>query len=81
MEYETTVKILQKRLVEIGQEHLMRFWDQLDETQRNSLLSQIEAINFSQLAALTAGNASVLTTCIGLARLHAQGVLREPRSD
>ena len=35
-----------------GQEHLLTFWDELDAQRRNSLLGQLQDIDFGQLAAL-----------------------------
>ncbi len=35
-----------------GQGHLFAFWDELDERRRTRLLSQVEALDFEQLAAL-----------------------------
>jgi UDP-N-acetylglucosamine/UDP-N-acetylgalactosamine diphosphorylase len=35
-----------------GQEHLLRFWDELDEAGRRRLAAQIHAIDFEQMAAL-----------------------------
>jgi UDP-N-acetylglucosamine/UDP-N-acetylgalactosamine diphosphorylase len=38
-----------KKLTEQGQEHLLAFWEQLDEGQREELLAQIEEIDFSEV--------------------------------
>jgi UDP-N-acetylglucosamine/UDP-N-acetylgalactosamine diphosphorylase len=43
---------LMDRLKAHGQEHLIRFWDQLDETQRSGLASQIESIDFDLISRL-----------------------------
>jgi len=43
---------LQERLEQVGQEHLLRFWDELNDEQQCGLVAQIEAIDFSALAAL-----------------------------
>ena len=40
------------RLAEVGQAHLLRFWDELDEAGRSRLVSQIEAIDLEQIARL-----------------------------
>ena len=37
-------------LSEHGQEHVLRFWEQLDGGQRDALLGQIEALDFNNLA-------------------------------
>lgn len=38
-----------ERVYEAGQEHLFRFWDKLDERQKEGLLSQLNSIDFSGL--------------------------------
>jgi UDP-N-acetylglucosamine/UDP-N-acetylgalactosamine diphosphorylase len=35
-----------------GQEHLLRFWDELDEAGRRHLTRQLEAVNFDQIVSL-----------------------------
>ena len=42
MNYDETVRVLRER----GQEHLLRFWDELSEDERRSLLAQIEAVDW-----------------------------------
>jgi len=48
--YETAQHLLSVH----GQGHLLRFWERLDEAQRRSLLSQIEALDFETLAQMQA---------------------------
>src|SRR5215216_3631233 len=43
---------LAARLTSVGQEHLLRFWDELDEAKRQNLTSQIAAINIEQITKL-----------------------------
>lgn len=43
MNYESAYKLLKEK----GQLHLLRFYDELDDNQKNSLLSQIDDIDFS----------------------------------
>ena len=43
---------IDKRLKQFGQEHLLAFWDDLDEPQRQRLLEQIERIDFAQIQSL-----------------------------
>lgn len=43
-----------EKLRPFGQEHLLTFWDTLNETEQKNLVSQIEAIDFVQLAQLYA---------------------------
>ncbi len=43
---------LLNRLAPAGQEQLLRFWDELDETQRRELAAQLENIDFTELARL-----------------------------
>jgi UDP-N-acetylglucosamine/UDP-N-acetylgalactosamine diphosphorylase len=43
---------LAARLTPAGQEHLLRFWDELDDTGRNNLESQIAAVNLEQIGQL-----------------------------
>ena len=45
-------KAVQKILIAHKQSHLLRFWDQLDSLGRDSLLEQIEALDFAQLELL-----------------------------
>jgi UDP-N-acetylglucosamine/UDP-N-acetylgalactosamine diphosphorylase len=40
------------RLAPLKQEHLLRFWDELDEAGRKNIASQISAINLEQIAQL-----------------------------
>jgi UDP-N-acetylglucosamine/UDP-N-acetylgalactosamine diphosphorylase len=47
-----TDKELAARLRPFGQEHLLRFWDDLDGTARARLAGQIAAIDFDQIARL-----------------------------
>ncbi|MEN0110525.1 MAG: UTP--glucose-1-phosphate uridylyltransferase, partial [Planctomycetota bacterium] len=44
------------RLAAHGQEHAVRFWDQLDAAQQRALAGQLDAIDLEQLAALYAGD-------------------------
>lgn len=46
MQYEDAVKILSEN----GQSHLLKFWDQLNENQRQSLLDQIAGLDFAAIA-------------------------------
>src|SRR3954471_3282062 len=43
---------LAARLAPLGQEHLLRFWDELDEAGRQNLASQISAIDLEQISHL-----------------------------
>jgi UDP-N-acetylglucosamine/UDP-N-acetylgalactosamine diphosphorylase len=43
---------LQERLREIGQDHVLRFWDELDETGRARLTRQLEALDLEAIADL-----------------------------
>src|SRR3954447_9755248 len=43
---------LAARLLPLKQEHLLRFWDELDEAGRRKLASQIAAIDLEQIARL-----------------------------
>ncbi len=48
MTYASALSLLSRH----GQSHLLAFWDELDETQRTSLLSDIAAIDFDLVARL-----------------------------
>ena len=48
----TTQADLIERLKSFGQEHLLQFWDDLDESGRKSLTDQIAKIDFVQIAGL-----------------------------
>ncbi|MDP6693034.1 MAG: UTP--glucose-1-phosphate uridylyltransferase, partial [Phycisphaerales bacterium] len=43
---------IQQQLADHGQEHLLRFWDELNENGRSNLLEQIASIDFDQFAKL-----------------------------
>lgn len=45
MNYEQTKELLKRN----GQEQLLRFWDELDETGKEKLLRNIERLDFSVL--------------------------------
>ena len=49
--YEKASRILSEH----GQEQLLRFWDQLDQTQKQSLLAQIEQLDFAKIDNWVAG--------------------------
>ena len=40
-----TLEQTKKKLSAVGQEHLLRYWDELDEVQRTYLLEQIEELD------------------------------------
>lgn len=50
----STKQELTELLTPYGQEHLLRFWDDLDESSQQSLAEQIREIDFEQLAKLYA---------------------------
>lgn len=41
-----------KKLAEVGQDHVLRFWDRLSEPERKQLLDQIESVDWQELARL-----------------------------
>lgn len=43
---------LRQNLERHGQQHVLRWWDQLDETQRNSLVEQLTALDLDEIASL-----------------------------
>lgn len=43
-----------QHLDDVGQAHVLRFWDQLDSAQQSRLLAQVEALDFSALARMRA---------------------------
>ncbi len=45
-------------LAQHGQQHLLRFWDDLSQPQQQQLAAQIEAIDFAQLERLVRGDAA-----------------------
>ncbi len=47
-----------KKMSDIGQEHVFRFWGELSETQRSALLKQIEHTDFSVLSKASEGSAN-----------------------
>lgn len=46
------INSLRNRLSRIGQEHVLRFWDELDDASRRQLVSQIESLNLDEIAEL-----------------------------
>jgi UDP-N-acetylglucosamine/UDP-N-acetylgalactosamine diphosphorylase len=50
---------LRSRLAEVGQEQLLRFWDDLNEAARDRLRRQIDAIDLRQLARLMGGTSDM----------------------
>jgi len=45
VEANTDVDILRQRLAEHGQDHLLRFWDHLDETEQHRLTSELSSLD------------------------------------
>ena len=48
----TKIDELRRRLAAVGQEQLLRFWDELDDAGRAKLSAQLEAIDFTELRRL-----------------------------
>jgi len=48
----STREELVDRLAPFGQEHLLRFWEELSEAGRRKLAGQIEAVDLSQIQQL-----------------------------
>lgn len=45
----TTIEALLKQLEKFGQEHLVKFWDEIDSKQRQQLQQELDELNFSEL--------------------------------
>lgn len=45
----TAIETLRKYLEKYGQEHLIKFWDEIDDEQRRQLKQEIDELNFSEL--------------------------------
>src|SRR5262245_3033596 len=45
---------LRRRLKKFGQDHVLTFWNQLDDTQRHELVAQLQLLNLEELRALYA---------------------------
>lgn len=45
----TAIDTLRKHLEKYGQEHLIKFWDEIDDEQRHQLKQEIDKLNFSEL--------------------------------
>lgn len=43
------IETLRKHLEKFGQEHLLKFWDEIDEKQRQQLKYEIDELNLSEL--------------------------------
>ncbi len=50
----TRLAALRPRLADHGQEHVLRFWDELDDTERGILLDELEALDLERLATMVA---------------------------
>ena len=55
---DAQLESLMTRLVPFGQEHILKFWPQLDSARRSSLANQIRAIDWEQLRGLVQSDAS-----------------------
>lgn len=44
--------VIRRQLSEIGQQHVLRFWNQLSESQRNKLVSQLDSLDLDNIAEL-----------------------------
>ncbi len=53
-------EVLATKLRPFGQEHLLRFWDELDEAGRRNLASQIGSVDLEQITQLTRQGAGAL---------------------
>ena len=49
MNLDENAKNVKKLLKNHGQEHLLAFWEQLNTTQKQKLLAQIEQLNFPKI--------------------------------
>ena len=47
---------LVERLQSFGQSHVLRYWDELDSSQRQRLLTQLAAVDLELIARLVAGD-------------------------
>jgi len=45
VEAHADVEVLRQRLAEHGQDHLLRFWDHLDETERHRLTAELSSLD------------------------------------
>ncbi|AMV38291.1 UTP--glucose-1-phosphate uridylyltransferase [Planctomyces sp. SH-PL62] len=74
---------LAERLGCHGQEHLLQFWDELDEAGRDLLAKEIASIDFDQLDRLIAGlvRGAVEEPEIPAERVHPIDVVRLPQTD
>ena len=70
------------RLARHGQEHLLRWWDDLDDQARTRLVAEIEGIDFEQLNRLIAGLVRENVSDVPEPdRVHPIDVYRLPRTD
>jgi UDP-N-acetylglucosamine/UDP-N-acetylgalactosamine diphosphorylase len=51
-DYEMTKEMAFEKLRAYGQEHVLKFFDELDSEEQSSLLEQIETVDFSVLGSL-----------------------------
>ncbi len=75
MNWESLAEI-QHYLRSFGQEHLLAFWDELDETSRSQLLQDLKEVNFPLIARLLGGEGMALPAGSDLAeRAHVPAVV------
>ncbi|CAN5438553.1 UDPGP type 1 family protein [soil metagenome] len=48
----TDASLLKENLAKIGQQHLLRFWDQLNDSQRGKLAAQVQSLDLDNVAEL-----------------------------
>lgn len=52
---QASIESIKENLQSSGQENVLQFWDELDETQRSQLASQLSELDLKQLTTLVAG--------------------------
>ena len=73
---------LRERVVKEGQEHVFRFWDQLDDAQRRELLTELDSLDFDEVSRLVKQHIrSAAGQEVALPHLEPAPYIRLPQTD
>lgn len=72
-------KSLKEMLAEYGQEHVLRFWNELSDDERTGLTQEIESVDLALVARLAGGAVSAAAGC-DLSAIGAPDVIAVPRA-
>ena len=72
---------LRARVTQSGQEHVFRFWDQLDPAQRENLLTELDSLDFDEVSRLTKEHIKAQGAEQPLPHLEPAPYIRLPQTD